>query len=130
MSVLATIATGVTVGVIVAVVGNLINRSLLKNMEKKERDKTQKAEEEIARNKAIAKGVLALLHNELYPMLEQALFRGAVGYDEFDNMAHLMDPYRALGGNGTAERRFNQVDKLPRVKDDELSEYDRTTGEE
>lgn len=114
------ILTGVTIGLIVAVVGGLINRSLLKNLDKKEQHDTQQRAEGEARSKAIASGVLALLHSELYSMVETAYFRRCVGYDEFDNIAHLIEPYTALGGNGTIERRFAQINEFPRVKDEEL----------
>lgn len=118
--ILISIITGVTIGLIVAVIGGLVNRSLIKNLDRKEQNDIEKRAEGEARSKAIANGVLALLHNELYTMLEDAYFRGQVGYDEFDNIAHLYEPYHALGGNGTLERRYKQVDDLPRVHDDEI----------
>lgn len=114
------ILTGVTIGIIVAVVGGLINRSLLKNLDKKEEHDAQQRAEGETRSKAIAAGILSLLHNELYPMIETAYFRKAVGYDEFDNIAHLYAPYVALGGNGTIERRFKQIDEFPRIKDEDI----------
>lgn len=126
--ILISIFTGITIGIIVAVVGGLINRSLIKNLDSKEaRDTEQRAEGE-ARQKAIASGVLAILHSELYTMVETAYFRGVVGYDEFDNIAHLYAPYVALGGNGTIERRFKQIDEFPRVKDEEIEEEGKRNG--
>ena len=73
---------------------------------------------------AEAEGILALLHNELYPLVEKIYFRGKVGYDEFDNLTHLYDPYIRLGGNGTMERRYEEIDKFERIKDEEIEAYD------
>ena len=43
--ILISIFTGITIGIIVAVVGGLINRSLIKNLDRKEaRDTEQRAE--------------------------------------------------------------------------------------
>ena len=34
--------------------------------------------------------------------------------DEYDNLKnYLYEPYKKLGGNGTAERVMDEVDKLP-----------------
>lgn len=114
-----TIITGVVIGVIVAVVSALLNRRVIKAMELRHED----AKKQQATNDAMVQGVKSLLHDSLYKGLEKAYFRGVVGYDEFDNLSHLMEPYSQLGGNGTAKRRFEQVDSLPRVHDEELSKY-------
>ena len=75
------------------------------------RKKKQTAEEE---------ALLSISHYLLYPELERVFFRGFVGYDEFDMLASLYSAYKRLGGNGTIERRFEQVDALPRVKDEDI----------
>ena len=74
---------------------------------------------------AEAEALLSMLHYLLYPALERIYFRGCVGYDEFDMIAALYNSYRRLGGNGTTERRFQQVDNLPRVKDDEIEKGEK-----
>lgn len=75
-----------------------------------------------SRNKKTAEqeALISILHHLLYPELESIYFRGRVGYDEFDMVASLYNAYRRLGGNGTIERRFQQVDALPRVKDEKI----------
>ena len=77
------------------------------------RRKKQSAEQE---------ALLSISQYLLYPELERIFFRGYVGYDEFEMVASLYNAYTRLGGNGTIKRRFEQVDALPRVKDDELNE--------
>lgn len=74
---------------------------------------------------AEAEGILALLHNELYPAIERVHFRGVVGYDELENIAHMYEPYTRLGGNGTLKRRYETIQDYKRVKDDTLKEYER-----
>lgn len=115
------IFTGVVVGIIVAVASAVLNRRIIKTMELRHED----AQRQQDTNDAMVEGVKSLLHNSLYQGLEKAYFRKVVGYDEFDNLSHLFIPYKELGGNGTAARRFEQVDALPRVHDDELSKYDK-----
>lgn len=113
------IFTGVIVGVIVAVASAVLNRRIIKAMELRHED----AKKQQVTNDAMVSGVKSLLHDSLYHGLERAYFRGVVGYDEFDNLSHLYDPYVELGGNGTAKRRYEQVDLLPRVHDDDLKHY-------
>lgn len=74
---------------------------------------------------AEAEGILALLHNELYPAIEKVHFRGVVGYDELENIDHLYKPYIKLGGNGTLQRRYETIQSYERVHDDELEAYDK-----
>lgn len=114
-----TIVTGIIIGVFVAVVSAILNRRVIKAMELRH----EYAIKQQAVSDSIVQGVKSLLHDSLYKGLEKAYFRGVVGYDEFDNLSHLMEPYSQLGGNGTAKRRFDQVDSLPRVHDEELSKY-------
>lgn len=73
---------------------------------------------------AEAEALLSISQYLLYPELEQIYFRGCVGYDEFEMIASLYNAYKRLGGNGSVERRFNQVDALPRVRDEEIEKGD------
>lgn len=44
----------------------------------------------------------------------QYVDRGYVTQDEYENLrTYLYDPYKKLGGNGSAERVMKEVDKLP-----------------
>lgn len=80
------------------------------------RKKKQTAEQE---------ALLSISQYLLYPELEKIYFRGCVGYDEFEMIAGLYNAYHRLGGNGTTERRFQQIDELPRVHDEELPNYEK-----
>ena len=114
------IITGILVGIIVAVVSAILNRRIIKSLDEKHSDNKRQRET----YEALVDGVKSLLHDRLYKGLEKAYFRGVVGYNEFENLDHLMKPYERLGGNGTAARRFSKVDALPRVHDDELPRYE------
>lgn len=58
------------------------------------------------------KALLALLHNEIYTICEQALKKNTIDTDEFDNLACLYEPYKALGGNSTGEVLYEKVKAL------------------
>lgn len=61
--------------------------------------------------------LLAILHELVYPKLEDCIIRQSVGLEEFDRIDSLVQPYFALGGNGTVRRRYDMVLKLPRTDD-------------
>lgn len=61
--------------------------------------------------------ILALIHETLYPLLDEAVLRGSVGIEEFDRIDNLYSPYHRLGGNGTIKRRYDIVSELPRTDD-------------
>lgn len=69
------------------------------------RDKARTAEEKMLLGlgfKAIKDTCLSLLE------------QGEVDADEYKDLKHyLFEPYRAMGGDGTAERLIAEVDKLP-----------------
>ena len=74
---------------------------------------------------AEAEALLSISQYLLYPALERIYFRGKVGYDEYEMIASLYGAYIRLGGNGTIKRRFDQIDALPRVKDEEIEKGER-----
>lgn len=64
---------------------------------------------------------LSILHNKIY---KQAMEHIAIGYitpDAMDDLEHLYKPYRALGGNGTAESLYNTCQGLPKIKPEEIN---------
>lgn len=63
------------------------------------------------------RALLAILHELVYPKLEDCIIRQSVGLEEFDRIDNLVQPYFALGGNGTVRRRYDMVLKLPRTDD-------------
>lgn len=62
----------------------------------------------------LTKLVLGLAHQEIIRTCMLYVQRGYITKDEYEDMfKYLYDPYRALGGNGTAEKIISEVEKLP-----------------
>ena len=58
--------------------------------------------------------LLGLAHDRIMTLGETYLARGYITMDEYDDLnKYLYKPYKALGGNGTAERMMAEIDKLP-----------------
>lgn len=66
---------------------------------------------------ATEEATVAILHELVYPKLEECILRGSVGLEEYDRIDYLVQPYLRLGGNGTVKRRFDMVTELPRIDD-------------
>lgn len=56
--------------------------------------------------------LLALLHNEIYAISENALRMGRITTDEFSNLTCLYTPYKGLGGNSTGDVLYEKVKAL------------------
>lgn len=53
-------------------------------------------------------------HDRICSLGEQYIRRGYITKDEFESLCdYLYKPYRAMGGNGTAEKIMREIDKLP-----------------
>lgn len=88
---------------------------ILHQMQKKERQKEKAEEKDSVESKALK----ALLHDRIFTGAKEAITAGAVSPDDYNNLKYLYEPYRALGGNGTAKRMMDEVEKLPLdVKED------------
>ena len=58
--------------------------------------------------------LVGLAHDRIMYLGMQYVDRGYVTQDEYENLrTYLYDPYKKLGGNGSAERVMKEVDKLP-----------------
>ena len=58
--------------------------------------------------------LLGLAHQEIIRTSLIYINRGSISKDEYqDLMKYLYEPYKALGGNGTAEKFINEIDELP-----------------
>jgi|GEM_PF-5316699 len=55
---------------------------------------------------------LALLHDRLFFLCDQALSEGKISLEEMDNLRHLFTAYKHLGGNGDAESRYHRCEQL------------------
>lgn len=63
------------------------------------------------------KMMLALGHDKIYYLCKKHLREGEITHDEYENLMYLYKPYKALGGNGTAEKMMKEVENLPFVED-------------
>lgn len=58
--------------------------------------------------------LLGLGHDRIVYLCSEYLEKGFITYEEYENLyEYLYKPYKALGGNGTAERLMDEVKKLP-----------------
>ena len=61
-----------------------------------------------------SKMILGLGHDKIIYLCKKYIDRGYITTDEYENLHdYLYLPYRAMGGNGTAERLMKEVDSLP-----------------
>lgn len=109
---------------------NIINQKQKKEKEEMDNMKNKLSSLEIA--------MKAISHDKIYKLTDEYIDRGWVTLDELDNLEYLYTAYRALGGNGTGEKRYNRVQALP-VKTgqsdfitsrDEVKNYDYLKGGE
>ena len=58
--------------------------------------------------------ILGLGHDKIVYLCKEYIQRGYITPGEYENLHdYLFIPYKKLGGNGTAEKLMNEVDKLP-----------------
>ena len=66
------------------------------------------------RKDAKQKMILGLGHDRLVFLCMHYIDRGWISNDEYEDLhKYLYLPYRDMGGNGTVEKLFNEVKKLP-----------------
>lgn len=66
---------------------------------------------------AETKMLLGLAHDRIYELCNMYIRDGRISHHAYDNLMYLYKPYKELGGNGTAERLMEEVDKLPIIED-------------
>ena len=57
--------------------------------------------------------LIGLAHDRIYDLCERYIERGYITTSEYDNLMYLYRPYARCGGNGTATKLIEAVDKLP-----------------
>lgn len=63
---------------------------------------------------ATTKLIMGLAHDKIITLGMVYLQRGCIKKDELDDFEkYLYSPYKELGGNGIAERVYNDIQKLP-----------------
>ena len=65
------------------------------------------------KNDSYKKLIIGLAHDRIMSLGMQYIERGWITADEYENLrVYLYEPYHANGGNGTATKIMNEVDKL------------------
>ena len=63
--------------------------------------------------------LMGLAYSEIINRAEQYISRGYISTDEYNELnRYLYEPYKKMGGNGTAARLMEKVEKLPPCKPD------------
>ncbi|NHJ86003.1 MAG: hypothetical protein FK734_11115 [Asgard group archaeon] len=73
-------------------------------------------------NRDISRRLLAgLAHDRITYLSMKYIERGWITHDEFENLVNfLYEPYKDFGGNGSAQRLIQEVEKLPIRKAEHL----------
>lgn len=67
---------------------------------------------------AKTKMLLGLGHDRIMYLGMKYVENGQISRSEYENLnKYLYEPYKKMGGNGTAERLMREVNKLPMVAD-------------
>lgn len=68
---------------------------------------------------AEARLLMGLAYSEIIRRSEAYIARGYIETDEYNELnRYLYQPYREMGGNGTAEKLMTEVQKLPTKKEE------------
>lgn len=68
------------------------------------------------RFKILEEGVKAMLHNKIYGSSLSHIEKGKISLDDLEDLDYLFKPYKKLGGNGTAEKLYDEVQGLKKIK--------------
>lgn len=72
----------------------------------------------IEKKSAKNKMILGLGHDRIMTLGMEYIKRGEITQSEYENLhKYLYEPYKKMGGNGSAERVMREVDKLKIVAD-------------
>lgn len=72
--------------------------------------KIEKLDQDLEQRKRISR---ALLHHEIFQTAKQALKNKSITEIELENLEELYIPYKEIGGNGTAEKLYEECRRLP-----------------
>lgn len=65
---------------------------------------------------AMENGMLSLLHDRIYSIAQDAIEKGYMTFEDFENLGCMYKPYHNLGGNGTGKDLYERARDLPRKK--------------
>lgn len=75
----------------------------------------------IDKKSAKTKLLLGLAHGQIMSLGMTYIQRGSITKGEYEDFnKYYYEPYKKLGGNGTAERLMKEIDKLKMIPDSEL----------
>ncbi|WP_100065107.1 hypothetical protein [Miniphocaeibacter massiliensis] len=103
------------INTIVLIITGLSISGILKKYLNWKKTNIEKSNERIM---LIEKTQLAILHNKIYMTTIQLIEKGSVTLDDLEDLRYLFEPYKQLGGNGTAERLYSEVQRLKIVKEE------------
>lgn len=63
---------------------------------------------------AMSDCVKGMAHNTIVHVCKKQIDQGYVTVDELDNVKGIYEPYKRMGGNGTGETYYEEMEKLPR----------------
>lgn len=82
----------------------------------------RRARREIAEQKLLKDGMIAILRDRLYQICAHFLKQGEISASALKNIEHIYNAYHSLGGNGTGKELYEACQKLPKTLD---SVYER-----
>ena len=89
---------------------------LVRNSRQNKKNRIKERGEMQKKQFAIEEALCAILHERILKRCEQLLIIGSVTMEDLRELDYLYRPYRALGGNGTAENAYKKVQKLKIVE--------------
>ena len=66
----------------------------------------------VAKDSTEKQALKSLLRDAIYKRCEVALRNGSISVKELENIEGLYDPYKKLGGNGTAKKLVDEVKEM------------------
>ena len=61
--------------------------------------------------------LIALSHDRILTLSKEAIAKGYISQDDYDNLAQMTEPYFQAGGNHLAKKYWTEVQTLP-IRDD------------
>lgn len=101
--------TAIIVAIIAAISSSGVSSLIIYLLQRRDKRRNTETEEEKAKTKML----LGLARECIINRGEEYIKRGEISRTEYDDLKkYLYEPYRALGGNGTAEKVMREVESL------------------
>lgn len=74
------------------------------------------------KNGELTRMIVGLGHSRICELCEKYIIRGYITENEYEDLIdYIYTPYKKLGGNGTAEKMVEEVEKLPIIPPQSLT---------